>query len=222
MKKIILYILLAMAIPTGLMANPAKAKIYASNHQKIRVSIDGFVINKKPMREIRLDQINPGRHHARIEVFGRHGKKVIHDQIFVKKGFVSTFMVKAHYGRAQIVRTDLRPLHHANRYHRAPSPAYHPVINQQDFNRLVRRLEKTRFDGDRLFIIREELRYVSLYSEDVNYIMSFLTYESSRLDVAKFTYRRIVDKENIYLVYDGFRFNSTARELDRYLYRYPI
>jgi len=223
MKNILLYIIFGLALPISASAIPVKATISTSNFHKIRVSIDGVLWNKRPAREVSINHIKPGRHHARIEVFGKHGKRVIHDQIYLKGGFESRFLVNSRYGHTGIVRTELHPLRYVAHGRPFNAPIIHKVIiNPATLNSLADRLERARFDGDKLNIVHNELKYVNVYAEDIALLMQFFTYESSRLDIARYAYPKIIDKENIYLVQQSFRFDTTRREFERYWYRYPI
>jgi len=86
MKKIIPIILIAMLLPVVVTASDIKARISSGNKHKIRVYIDGHMVNRSPHYEVSLNHLRPGKHFARVEIYGHHGKRVIHDQIYLKKG----------------------------------------------------------------------------------------------------------------------------------------
>ena len=234
MKKLLLYISLGLLVSFSANASHVKAKFYAGGHKKIKVFINGRKVNKFPIHEVQLDYLSPGKHRARIEVYGRHGKKVIHDQIFLKRGYESSFVINHRYGYGDIVRVGLKPL--AYRYPGHYDPYFYyggndpyqprhtprPVLKQNEYEDLIHRLESARFDGDKISILKNALRHRDIYAEDVLDFMNFFVYESSKLKLAKYAYHKTVDKDKYYLVMDGFRFHSTRRELERYLYQFPM
>ena len=81
------------------------------------------------------------------------------------------------------------------------------------FKILIRTLEDQRFEESRLAIARDALRrnaFTALQLREMVYTMSF---EESRLEVARLGYPSLVDPQNVYLVTEAFRFSGTTNEL---------
>ena len=49
--------------------------------------------------------------------------------------------------------------------------------------------------------------------------MGLLSFESNKLELAKFAYRFVADKQKFFLVNDSFTFESSIGELDRFVRR---
>lgn len=66
-------------------------------------------------------------------------------------------------------------------------------------------------------IARQALRQNTVLSEDLKAILQQFDFESTRLDFAKFAYDATCDRRNFYQVNDAFTYETSIRELERYL-----
>lgn len=85
------------------------------------------------------------------------------------------------------------------------------------FGRLIGAIERKCFDDDKVLIARQGLRGKLISTDQVVQIMNLLTFDRNKLDFAKFAYTRTFNSHEYYLVNDAFTFNSSIRELDRYI-----
>ncbi|MEO5570142.1 MAG: DUF4476 domain-containing protein [Bacteroidia bacterium] len=97
-----------------------------------------------------------------------------------------------------------------------PAPYYMPMSNY-DFDNLRQSIDSKSFESTRMEIAKQVVsqRYVSTLQ--VKELMDLLTFESSKLELAKFAFDKTVDKENYFRVNDAFTFESSIRELDDYI-----
>jgi hypothetical protein len=100
-----------------------------------------------------------------------------------------------------------------------PTPPPAPVFGMapQAFNQLIISLSNTPFDNTRLNIAKQAIMSNGATSQQILEIMSMLTFESNRLDLAKFAYRYAADPNNYFMVNKGFTFNSSIDELSEYI-----
>ncbi len=98
--------------------------------------------------------------------------------------------------------------------------SYNRVMNEYELDRLLRTLRNVRFDDTRVDIAIDAVRDNLLTSSQVYEILRLFSFESSRLKVAKAAYPSTVDKERFYMVFDAFSFDSSIRELKRYIHSY--
>jgi hypothetical protein len=224
MKKLLLIILIGILTVTGSDAFPSKVKFTANGNRKMRVFLDNQLLNRRPTNFVFLEQLRPGRHVVRVEVYGRRGKITLQDVIFVRRGFESHFTLTRHGRNIRLVKAGMRPLgyDHYPVYDHYPRPARQPLLSDAEFEQLQNQLGRARFDGEKISIIQHSLRFRRLYSEDVLHLMDHLVYESSRLKLAKYAYHKVPDQQNYLVVSGGLRFASSRRELDRYLYQFPM
>ena len=92
----------------------------------------------------------------------------------------------------------------------------HPDV----FASALRSIELQTFDSDQIRVAKQIIRSNGASSVQMAEIMKLLSFESSRLEIAKFGFQFVADPENYYLVNDVFWFSSSIRELDRYINRY--
>ena len=86
-----------------------------------------------------------------------------------------------------------------------------------EFNALKSSVASKSFDSSRLTVARQGVKSNVLASWQVAELMGLLSFESSKLELAKFAYRYVADKGNYYLVNDQFTFSSSISELDQYI-----
>mgnify|MGYP001943254686 CR=1 FL=1 len=98
-----------------------------------------------------------------------------------------------------------------------------PVVvgmHPNQFASALRSIELATFDSDQIRVAKQIISRNGASSHQVAEIMRVLSFESSRLEIAKFGWEFVGDPENYYIVNDVFWFSSSIRELDRYINRY--
>lgn len=96
------------------------------------------------------------------------------------------------------------------------SPAFigmHPNA----FNQALSAIDNQAFDADQVRLARQIIRNNALSSHQIAQIMQRLSFERSRLEIAKFGYAFVADPQNYWVVNDAFSFASSVRELDRFI-----
>ena len=86
-----------------------------------------------------------------------------------------------------------------------------------DANRKVDELKDLSFDSDRKEAILMELKTYCLTASQAYQILEVLDFESDRLECAKFLSDRIIDKDNVGILYKLFDFDSSKMELRQYI-----
>ncbi len=97
---------------------------------------------------------------------------------------------------------------------------YNYEMNQVSFNQLLQTVSNETFDSDRLDVIKIALMYNDLNTSQVAILMSQFTFDSDKLTFAKLAYPKTVDKENYYLVSNGFTFSRSKNKLLNYIENY--
>jgi hypothetical protein len=92
----------------------------------------------------------------------------------------------------------------------------HPDV----FASALQSVELATFDSDQIRVAKQVISRNGASSHQISEIMRVLSFESSRLEIAKFGYEFVGDPENYFVVNDVFWFSSSIRELDRYINRY--
>ena len=76
------------------------------------------------------------------------------------------------------------------------------------------------FDSNRLAIAQQGIRHHGATSAQVAELMGLLSFESGRLELAKFAYGYVADPQNYFVVNNMFSFSSSVRELDQFIRGY--
>ncbi|MFY7861241.1 MAG: DUF4476 domain-containing protein, partial [Chitinophagales bacterium] len=73
------------------------------------------------------------------------------------------------------------------------------------------------FDADKVKQIQTFLTPRCLMASQIARIVSQITFEESKLNIAKSLFDNCSDKQNYYLVIDGFRFSDSKNKMNDYI-----
>ena len=107
-----------------------------------------------------------------------------------------------------------------NSYYGGPGHCVAPVpvpMPEHDFHRIFCSVRDRSFDSDRLAIAKQACASRLMSADMVRRMLAAFSFESSRLEFAKFAYGLTVDRHNYYVVNDGFTFSSSIRDLECYI-----
>lgn len=94
---------------------------------------------------------------------------------------------------------------------------YRHLLEPREVEDLLRAVNSKPFDSSKLTIAKQALDQSDIRSEDLRRLLEGLDFENSRLDLAKFAFNRVADRQNFHRVYDAFDFESSVREMQRYI-----
>lgn len=101
----------------------------------------------------------------------------------------------------------------------APTPVavgMHP----QTFNQVMRTIENQAFSSSKMAVAKQAISSNGISSAQVADMMRLFSFESYKVELAKFAYGYVADPQNYWLVNNGFSFTSSVRELDQYIAGY--
>lgn len=81
----------------------------------------------------------------------------------------------------------------------------------------IQAIRSQSFDSDRLKIAKSLANQNELMSHEVLEIMKLFSFESTRLEFAKYAYSSTIDKKNYIVVHEAFQFSSSISELLDYI-----
>jgi len=93
----------------------------------------------------------------------------------------------------------------------------HNMIMESDFCRIVDMMKRKCFDSDKLIIAKQGICNGMITAEQALQMTRLFTFESTRLEFAKFAYLKTCDQRNYFIVNDAFTFSSSIRELECYI-----
>lgn len=96
-------------------------------------------------------------------------------------------------------------------------PYVEDYMSDYEMNNLMNELEEAWFDSDRLQLAKNRIRNKKVSSEQVLRIIEEFSFESSRLEIAKYAFNYTIDQENYYVVNGGLEFSSSVNELENFI-----
>ncbi|MCX6266722.1 MAG: DUF4476 domain-containing protein [Bacteroidetes bacterium] len=97
-----------------------------------------------------------------------------------------------------------------------PKGCPRPMSNHA-FDQALESLSSKSFESSKLTIAKQIAGSNCLLSRQVKEIMKLFSFESDKLEFAKFAYRHTWDLNNYFLLNDAFEFESSIDELNRYI-----
>lgn len=224
----------------------ASARIYASHagselhirmfdNSWFTVAIDHQRFNE-PVTRFHLNRVAPGTRYitiTKVSPRNGHGGYGSIRHLVVFSGYVdipAASDVRAMVDRANRFRINrVEPL-----FASAPVQPY-PVCNTPPavatcapasyhmddyaFSGLVGTIRNMDFESSRMAVVRNAIATNHFSARQVADLMRLMTFDSSRLEVAKWAYAKTIDRENYWVVYDLFTFESSIVELNQYINR---
>ena len=90
-------------------------------------------------------------------------------------------------------------------------------MSPKDFDEAYAMIQHESFDDTRLAIAKQVVAYNKMTINQIAQIARLFSFESNRLDFAKFTYPYCIEKNKYYLLYDVFDHDSSKHELNEYI-----
>jgi hypothetical protein len=97
---------------------------------------------------------------------------------------------------------------------------YGNVMSYERFQQLKQSVERENSDKNKMDLLRSTLPYNRVSSQQVRELAQLISFEQTRLELAKFAYRYTTDRGNYFVVNDVFNFGSSKTELTRYISSY--
>jgi hypothetical protein len=86
------------------------------------------------------------------------------------------------------------------------------------FEDLIYQLRNSSYESDKLIIAKQAVRGNGYSADQIGDIMMEFSYESSRLEFAKFAYGFCINPDQYYQVNSAFQYSSSIDELDRFIH----
>jgi hypothetical protein len=94
---------------------------------------------------------------------------------------------------------------------------YGRVVSYETFQSMKQSLRRESFENSRVTMAKQMIDRNSFEAAQVREMLQMFSFESNKLELAKYAYRNTVDRNNFYAVYDVFSFSSSRDELSRYI-----
>ncbi|MBL0095790.1 MAG: DUF4476 domain-containing protein [Bacteroidetes bacterium] len=220
-------------------------RIRTFDNKPVIVSLNHVQYNT-PGTAVTINDIMPGRHQLQVWTY-KHRYYPYHPQrVLLYSGFIdvpASSEVRAMVTRQRGLRiNEIIPLFtppapvppYYNPYP-APYPAPYPLpapgpcgtpaapqcINDADFNALLNTIDNQSFESTRMTLSKQAIRqHGVINSRQVAELMNLMSFESSKLELAKYAYQYTIDPQNYFQLFNAFSFDSSVRELSEYIDRH--
>lgn len=85
-------------------------------------------------------------------------------------------------------------------------------MNTSNFDAFKQTVARSKFDSGRMDIVKAQMNNAWISAAQLKDLVNLFTFESSKLDMAKFGAVHVVDRQNLFMIYDAFTFESSKTE----------
>ena len=167
------------------------------------------------------DGLRAGNHFIKVMRLAGHPRHPVYITVF--SGYV--FIPEASEVMAEVNRNSFR-ITGSRLFEYAPQvyeePHYYPQhlrceVDDYEFSQMIQSLTNYNFESTRMTVAKQFVTNNYFNSRQVGRLMQQMTFESSKLELAKYAYSKTLDKNNYFLVNDQFSFESSITELTDYI-----
>ena len=98
-----------------------------------------------------------------------------------------------------------------------PTPPMLFGMSSQDYEDAYQLITKETFDSSKLAVAKQVISSNPMTVSQILRICKLFSFESNKLEFAKFAYDNCTEKNKYYLLNEAFSYNSTKRELDEFI-----
>ena len=99
------------------------------------------------------------------------------------------------------------------------TPSHH-AMNPQDYDAAYQLISKESFDSSRLTLAQQVVSTNPMSARQILDICKLFSFESNKLEFAKYAYEFCVDRNKYFLLNDAFTYESSKRELNEFIQNY--
>ena len=202
-----------------------------SSTAELKVEIDGrqFTMHDN---SITIGYLGEGQHMVKIyreskKNFMGFGRRsfIFNSTVFLKRGFHTDITINR-FGKAMQDEQRIDPTdeyyndaddYYDNNNGGMGNSEYRNVMGVREFNDMKDQLRKEWFENNRLTSAKFLIDKSNFTAAQVKDMMLLFTFETNRLELAKYAYCKTVDQRNYLMVNDALTFSSSKEDLARFL-----
>jgi hypothetical protein len=225
MKRVFFTILLLLAgMAAFAQSKRAILKVRLLDDSPITVTIDNRVYNKHG-RTITIGDMPAGNHYLKIYEYrtfrNEHGgsaRLLYSGYVRTKKNAITNCVLDPQQGRLRL--TTIR-IDEEGEWNDRRDPEQQTnnrnTLSQNDLESIEKHVSDRITDTEKLKLLKSSLDNSNYYTEQVQKMMRWLSFESTRLDFAKWAYTGVIDAKNYWKLESEFSFSSTKEEFGEYI-----
>ena len=98
-----------------------------------------------------------------------------------------------------------------------PMPPTYFGMSPEDYDDAYRLISNESFDSSKLTVAKQVVSSNPMTANQILNICKLFSFESNKLEFAKFAYPNCVEKNKYYLINEVFKYDSSKRELDEFI-----
>jgi hypothetical protein len=228
MKKIFTLLLSSLFSLSLFAFDGSRLNISTVGDMELRVEVDGQRFTMQD-NTVTLRDLGEGYH--QVKIFkekrkgrghgwgnGRRGEVIYNNSVYLRRGYELDIIV-SRYGK---VFTDENRIERFDRDDRNDDDdnwnnGYGNVMSNREFEIVKEQIRKEWFENNRLVSAKTIVDKSNFTAQQIKELVQLFTFDNNKLELAKYAYRKTVDKHNYYLVSDMLTFNSSKDELARFI-----
>jgi len=186
------------------------------NNSKFAVRFD-HVTYPSPGYDFLLENLNPGSHFVEVIKY-RNNRWNNRVPVVISSRWIN-IPPNAHVSAMVDSRHIIRVVDIAKNCHVQINPVEPAcdIMSPGEFQQLKQSIQDVSFDASKLTVAKQAASYNMLTAQQVAELMELMTFESTRLELAKFAFQHTYDKSNYYVVNSSFHFESSIDELNEFI-----
>lgn len=210
----------------------SRLSVSTASNKPVRVLIDGNSYNgRNSNNDILVSDIRPGYHSIKVyqQQNNRYGRKnnnmqlVYENNLYVKPQYHIDISINR-FGRAFMDEKQMNQAYYAayneDEQDWGGNDNDMQPMNSRSFEQFKTTLRNESFDNTKLAVARQTIAANYLSAAQVKEVVQLFGFENSKLDIAKYSYKYTIDKNNYFLLNDAFAFSSSKEDLARYIQAY--
>jgi hypothetical protein len=224
MKRIFTLLLSSIFSLSLLAYDGSRLSISTIGNDKVdfKVEVDGRRFNMKD-NSVTLSNLSEGNHNVRIFRVKRNGtgrkqELIYATSVFLRRGFHLDITVNR-FGKALV---DERKIDRYDDWFDEGYDDYYEdefadVMTAQEFQQVKQSISKEWLESNKLSSAKFIIDKNFLSTAQVRELMTLFAFEKNKLELAKYAYRKTVDKHNYYQVSEQLSFSSSREELAKFM-----
>jgi hypothetical protein len=219
-------------------------RVRLADNSVFNISVDGRFFNKRGTA-ITVGELPYGRHRLRIFVAreGRRGRmqeeELYSGNVKTYEGQVTLFVYDPNSRETSVSEQDISeftanhpPVNDANRFKEqyndngnnlsgqsqpAASPAKVGTVDEMRMKDLKERVTAKKTDVEKMNLLKEELKNDRIVTNQVSSMMDWFSFETSKVDFAKWAYTITIDREYYRDLENKFSYKNYQEDLEQFL-----
>jgi hypothetical protein len=222
MRTVALSLVLALTTAVAMAFHPSSSVhvVLMGHHPAMTVIFNGQAY-RPGMQQLTFSGLAPGIYPLRVMRPGHPARATVYAGSVHVPALSNVQVNVMPHGGVQVHSTPIAVVHHVPAPVHGPGWCGTPVqvgMAPNTFAALMNTVAAQGFDSNRLAIAMQGIRMNGATSVQVADLMGLLSFESRRLELAKFAYAYVADPQNYFVVNDRFSFSSSVRELNRHMH----